>query len=210
MKIVFLALLLLNLVFLGWHFWRAPPEPAAAPTVDDGAHSSAVVAATGVKRVKPDSAAISDPVCAAFGPFADRADAEAAVATPRQQGRQFQITLKDITVVDSYRVYFPPYPSSDGAREMAGQLHGAGINDVYIIPAGARKNAVSVGVFNDRSGAERRRQHLRTLGFKPRVEATRKHKESRYWIRARQHSAAAALRRLVAKYAGEKRLVDCP
>ncbi|HET7370616.1 MAG TPA: hypothetical protein VFK45_07235 [Gammaproteobacteria bacterium] len=220
MKIVFLALLLLNLGFLAWNVWIAPaPRPAvsaaleadpsrsALPEPQPVAHQVVTAAGTGVEQ--PGVSAAEPAVCAAFGPFADRPAATAVAIAFRQPAAALDIASRATSVIDSYRVFFPPYPTAAAAQDMGARLRRAGVKDIYIIPGGEQRNAVSVGVFKDRDGAERRRRHLSDLGFTPAVEALERHDETRYWIRARNASAADLLRQAAAESGGEKRILSC-
>ncbi|HET6655308.1 MAG TPA: SPOR domain-containing protein [Gammaproteobacteria bacterium] len=226
MKIVFLALLLLNLGLLGWHVWVAPaPQPARSagdavlsalrhsPTSTPPRPAPVAVqpaaATADVPSERPSGAVADAAVCAEFGPFAEHLGATAVAAALGQRGAQFAITSHATSVIGSFRVYFPPYPTAAAAEDMGARLRRAGVKDVYIIPGGAQRNAVSVGVFKDRDGAERRRRHLNELGFEPQVEPLERHDETRYWIRASDTSAAALLRQAAKESGGKKRIVRC-
>lgn len=218
MKIVFLALLLVNLGLLAWHFWIVPPAaapaaPLASPDVPrlrlwhppppasipapvaPSPASSAPQPSTATMPMPstagPTAAAVDPPVCAEYGPFEVRS-AATAVANALEQ-RQFAATIasRATPIIESYWVYFPPFPSRAAAAEMASRLKRRGVKDYYIVPDGAMRNAVSVGVYHDRPHAVRRRQQVLKLGFKPRL-GTRGHDEPRFWVTA-QGDAARAL-----------------
>lgn len=219
MKIAFLALLLLNLGLLAWHYWvdAAPRQQTSgsrqiSPPRQMPARPEPVASRPSVAAADAAPGSSSEPaerVCAEFGPFADRSSAIVAAATLGQNESNFEIAPRKVSIVDSYRVYFPPYPTAAAAQAMRARLRSAGVKDVYIIPGGAQQNAVSVGVFKDRDGAERRRRHLGDLGFEPRIEPLVRHDEERYWIRVNSASAADLLRQTAAESGGEKRTVSC-
>lgn len=210
MKIVFLALLLANLGLLAWQAWVVPtrtrvaqPAPFDLPKAPalklwqpgDASAPSATVPAVARTTSAP---AADEPVCVEYGPFTDQAGATAAAAPLQQQGVAFEIAPQSAVVADSYRVYFPPFPTFAAARNMASRLRQAGVNDIYIIRDGSERNAVSVGVFNDRKGAEQRRQRLNGLGFKPQVEVRDQHQASSYWIKTTAAAGADLLRKFAA------------
>jgi cell division protein FtsN len=126
----------------------------------------------------------------------------------QQQGAAFAIEPQSAAVADSYRVYFPPFPTFAAARDMASRLRQAGVNDIYIIRDGDERNAVSVGVFKDRKGAEQRRRRLNGLGFKPEVEVRDQHQAGSYWIKTTTAAGAAVLRKFASADAAAGRQLD--
>lgn len=204
MKIVFLALLLLNLGLLAWHFWVAPPpvpptRQTAAPEVPrlklwqgapenpsppfpgpESARSPAPVTAS-LRRLVADT-------CAEYGPFGDRSAATQLAARLDRDGAATVIVARRASVAGGYWVYFPPYSSHDAAKAMAAKLRQRGVKDLFIVADGKQRNAISVGVFSDEAGARRRRKHLVELGFKP-LLGRRMRDEDRYWLQAKRQAA---------------------
>ena len=67
--------------------------------------------------------------------------------------------------ISSYRVYLPPLESRQSAARKVRELRGKGIRDVAVIMSGSLRNGVSLGVYENRSNADRRLGALGALGY---------------------------------------------
>jgi hypothetical protein len=87
------------------------------------------------------------------------------------------------TIEQGYWVYLQPFGSYDQAAEAVEQLVANGVTDYYVMPAGPFANAVSVGLYDQRSLALARRDEIEALGlgWPISVEMARKD-EARYWL----------------------------
>ncbi|HET6724671.1 MAG TPA: SPOR domain-containing protein [Gammaproteobacteria bacterium] len=209
MKIIFLALVLLNLGVLAWHFW-VQPAPTATLSVSqprDALPSEPATASADLPAANDLATAAAG--CTEYGPFTDRETLAGTLSSLQQHGPRFSVTSRDVVVTDSYRVFFPPYPTAAAAQEMAARLRAAGVSDIYVVPGGKQENAVSVGVFSDRQRAAHRRQRLQKMGYEPQVEPYTHHRQTDYWIRA-ETARAVDLLRSTAKHGPSNRSVtDC-
>ncbi|MEX0607476.1 MAG: SPOR domain-containing protein, partial [Halofilum sp. (in: g-proteobacteria)] len=119
--------------------------------------------------------------CFTIGPFSDPANAEAARTRLAQAGlssRQRSTSEEEAT---GYQVLLPPLPSAEEALTTARELAREGIEDYYIIVSDPElRNAVSVGVFQDKAFAERHRAELSRLGFEAEIRV-RSRSRTRYW-----------------------------
>lgn len=209
MKIIFLALVLLNLGVLAWHFW-VQPAPADGMSVSqhqDVPLPGPVSASADISATHEVAATAT--ACAEYGPFTAQQSVDAALSSLRQQGQQFSVDSRDVVIIDSYRVLFPPYPTADAAQEMAARLRAAGVSDIYVVPGGKQKNAVSVGVFSDKRRAAHRRERLQEMGYKPQVEPYTRHKQVNYWIRAETVRAVSSLRAAAKAGPSTRGITDC-
>jgi cell division septation protein DedD len=149
----------------------APAAPAA---------SSAAKAATGAPTV----AGPTRPVhCVTVGPFADLAAAAAASAL--LQSRGFTPAQRDEPGPDliAYSVYLDDVRSEAAATRMLQKLHSNGIADARVMPIATAAEAlrVSVGLFNERKGAERRVKQVKSLGLSAAI--TEQHQpQATYWV----------------------------
>ena len=64
---------------------------------------------------------------------------------------------------------------------MARQLSTKGVRDYYVVTAGDQQNTISLGLFRDQGNAEKRRNEISALGFKPELIA-RTEELPVYWI----------------------------
>ncbi|KOO77356.1 SPOR domain-containing protein [Stenotrophomonas maltophilia] len=118
-------------------------------------------------------AAAEPPRCIALGPFADRAAASSA------QGKAgtllSQVRLREQPAASGsarYRVMLPAAANRDEAQATVKLIVAAGLSDYYIISQGEDANAVALGQYRNREGAERRMAAVQAAGFQPRLVAS--------------------------------------
>ncbi|WP_164147387.1 SPOR domain-containing protein [Stenotrophomonas maltophilia] len=135
-----------------------PPAPTPTPAPE--------------KPVTPPVAA-EPPRCVALGPFADRAAATSA------QGKAStllsQVRLREQPAASGsarYRVMLPAAANRDEAQATVKRIVAAGLSDYYIISQGEDINAVALGQYRNREGAERRMAAVQAAGFQPRLVAS--------------------------------------
>ncbi|HGM7287702.1 SPOR domain-containing protein [Stenotrophomonas maltophilia] len=146
---------------------EAAPVAAAAKPV-----TPPVPVPAAEKPVTPPEAA-EPPRCVALGPFADRAAATSA------QGKAStlisQVRLREQPAASGsarYRVMLPAAANRDEAQATVKRIVAAGLSDYYIISQGEEANAVALGQYRNREGAERRMAAVQAAGFQPRLVAS--------------------------------------
>jgi hypothetical protein len=190
-RLIFAALLLLNIAFFAWVHWIATPTHGSAAVTPDasipslqlvragapsgtgsGASTAAVAgAATVTTSPAPTAAAATAPLrCRSLGPFVD--EATASTMTQRLQARGWTTRERDVesATPDSYWVYVSNLHDAAAQRRMIASLNAAGIHDAAIMTEPAQSDRVSVGVFADQAHAVRRAEQVRALGFKPTLQ----------------------------------------
>lgn len=134
---------------------RSPASAAAAIT--DAAAGESPLAANPDKR------------CFSIGPLVD----DSQIATMRTwivaMGGDPRLRVGERRELARYWVYFPPLPSRDEAVARVQQMRALGIDDLIVIPRGDMENAISLGVFSQRTSLERRLNELRTHGYEPSI-----------------------------------------
>lgn len=137
---------------------KPAPPPAAGPVPETPATPPA---------------AAEPPRCVALGPFADRAAASSA------QGKAgtllSQVRLREQPAASGsarYRVMLPAAANRDEAQATVKRIVAAGLSDYYIISQGEDANAVALGQYRNREGAERRMAAVQAAGFQPRLVAS--------------------------------------
>lgn len=193
--------------------------PAADAAAADAAAASAVpatapaVAAEPPPPKAPSAAAAAEPaatpVCLSLGPYPDRTAAETAAAAlgaaaPRPRLRE--VGDGDAT---SFRVLLPTIGGEDGVKAAVDRIVAAGIRDYYPIREGDAGNAIALGQYRSREGAERRKAELARAGFNVDLIPSGGSGQSRWWLDLRTDSAAqaTALRRQLG--AQRQRALDC-
>lgn len=174
------------------------PAPPAAP-------APAPTQAQAEPAAKP---AADAAVCLSVGPYADRDAAQAAVATLAAGAPRPRLREDADSGVTSFRVVLPTIGGEDGLKQATERIVAAGIRDYYPLRQGETGNAIALGQYRSREGAERRRQELARAGFNADLIPSGGG-QSRWWLDLRADSAAQAttLRRQFG--AARQRTVDC-
>lgn len=169
----------------------AAPAPAALPDAAKATATSAV-ATPAPATPEPTAAAPSRPLqCSSFGPFQSREQAQAAAAAlgadlSRSQLREVQPKAA------SYRVLTSQAASREEAQALARRIVEAGFSDYFIIAQGDDANAVALGQYRNREGAERRMAALAAAGFPVRIVGTGVEAGASWWLDAAHAATAAA------------------
>ncbi|UKE47385.1 SPOR domain-containing protein [Xanthomonas cerealis] len=179
----------------------ASPVAATAPSVPVEVPRAAAVAAAA------DPAAA--PVCLSLGPYPDRAAAQTAVAALGTAASRPRLREVGDDAATSFRVLLPTIGGEDGVKAAVDRIVAAGIRDYYPIREGDAGNAIALGQYRSREGAERRKAELARAGFNVDLIPSGGSGQSRWWLDLRADSAAqaAALRRRLG--APRQRALDC-
>ncbi|MCO7400220.1 SPOR domain-containing protein [Stenotrophomonas maltophilia] len=152
----------------------APAKPQAEPAKAPAAEATSSPTPAPVAAVVAQAPAVSEPPrCIALGPFADRAAASAAQS--RAGALLSQARLREQPAASGsarYRVLLPAAASREEAQATVKRIVAAGLGDYYIISQGEDANAVALGQYRNREGAERRIAAVQAAGFQPRLVAS--------------------------------------
>ena len=94
-----------------------------------------------------------------------------------------QSLIRDTTEKQKTRfwVYLPPYPSRQKAVDEAEKLAALGVEDYFVISDGRSDNAISLGIFNNKSDSDHRIKEINALGYTPKVEVSSE-EVSVFWV----------------------------
>ena len=164
-------------------------RPPAPPLARDISHlPGLVLASEPLPGTAPDSAptASTQPSghCVTVGPFSDLVLSAAAATLLTTRG--FTPTQRDEPGQDvvSFWVYLDNVPSEAAANRLLLELRAIGLTDVHTMPVTTPGEArrVSVGLFSERQGAERRARAVKTgLGATP-VITEQHNTQANYWV----------------------------
>jgi len=159
----------------------APPTPAPTP-VDAPAEARRPAAAA---TVEPAAAPSPRPQqCSSFGPFESRDRAQAAATALRADLVRSRLREVPPKAATSYRVLIPRAASREDAQAMVKRIVDAGFSDYFIIAQGEDANAVALGQYRNREGAERRLAALTAAGFPARIVGNGAEAAARWWLDA--------------------------
>lgn len=171
MRWVFVGVIALNLLYLGWRLAAAeegPPVAQAGITTAAKKFPSALrLLAERAESVSPPAVtADARPVegCPAVGPFVNDADADRvakAFATHHIDSSTVGIDRADAPL---YWVYLPPFSTRQGAIRKLRELQAKGV-DSFVVTEGADLNAISLGSFASHDSALGVRSRMRASGY---------------------------------------------
>ncbi len=189
----------------------APAAPTtAAPSTAPTPLAAVPAPAPTQSQVEPAAKPAADAaVCLSVGPYQDRDAAQAAVAALAPGAPRPRVREAADSDATSFRVILPTIGGEDGLRQATERIVAAGIRDYYPLRQGDAGNAIALGQYRSREGAERRRQELARAGFNADLIPSGGSGQSRWWLDLRADSAvqAATLRRQLG--AARQRTVDC-
>ncbi|HBK47087.1 MAG TPA: hypothetical protein DDZ67_11775, partial [Xanthomonadaceae bacterium] len=145
--------------------------------------------------------------CLSVGPFAGRAEAEAAVAKGRALATRIAAREVSDSDASSYRVMLPAVGDREAAQALVKRIAAAGIADYYLISQGEADNAIALGQYRSREGAERRQAALVAAGFPAQLIASGGSGQARWWVDLKTPLAASQVQRQLG--AARQRSLDC-
>lgn len=189
-RILFLLLLALNIGAASW-LYSTPPDPGSALPANDEGVPKLVLLSENERDSIAGTAEMASPaetksdlqndVCGSIGPFATQADMRAAVNALTPVVARIQFREAHAIAARGYWVYLPAPANRERALAIARELSNKGLSDYYIVTAGEQPNTISLGLFRDPANAEKRRNEIQALGFRPEV-SQRSDEVLVYWI----------------------------
>lgn len=181
--------------------------PAPTPAASVPAPAPVAAAPTPAAVPAPVTATPTPAQCVSLGPFADRATAQTAQSRAGNALRGAKLREVADAGATRYRVLLPPAASREEAQATVKRIVAAGVSDYYIIAQGEDTNAIALGQYRNREGADRRLAALSAAGFKATMVASGGDGSAQWWLDAtlaegtdpavaRQRSGAAQHRSL--------------
>lgn len=161
------------------------PAPAADPTPPEPRPDEPATPETQpASRDTPDGGAIETKVgqCQAVGPYGSRLDAKEAAARLGERQEQFTVVPTQ-TREQRFWVYLPPFVSRSAAMQGERELRAKGVRDIQVLAGDEKENGISLGLYRERSAAQRRLEQLRALGYAPRMDVIHQ-RRSYFWLQA--------------------------
>ena len=180
-------------------------EPAAEPP-DPGEGSPVTLPAT------PEAASAPPAFCAYAGGFQGRrAVADAALWLQSYGAEVLEVRHEERQIARSYRVYLPPFATSDEAAAKLREIRGRGVRDVMVIRDGDLANGISFGIYTKADNMHQRVAALDRLGYPVQSRADAVEIVEEYAIKARAAGPPDSLdAALTSRFPGRSiRIVDC-
>ncbi len=177
LRLIFLLLLSVNLLFLAWQAWMVPERDPEVVFVSPSPDRQLALAGSDSDR-SPIGTDWQLEGCVQLGPFAASGEAEARA---EQLGFSApHIRALSVTETVAWWVMIPAERVAD-TEAMRTRLDDRGAGDYFIIRSGEDAGGVSLGLFTAPERAERRRERVQALGFEPIIRERSETREG-YWL----------------------------
>lgn len=127
-------------------------------------------------------------VCKRIGAFVNEIDAVEAATWFEGEGIQTQKKIGMDTVWQGYWVYLPKYPNREAAEQVVMALREKGVKDMFIEIVQPNINAVSLGLYRQRSGAESRLRQIQAQGYAARI-GNKEREQAVFWLETQIEAA---------------------
>ena len=185
MRLFFLFLLIINLLFAAWQYYQPARQSASIQPLPDELQTIQLLhESQPVKQpveiveqledapVVPRLEVISklQPACFTLGPFNDEASVQQIRGRLEDKASSVSMRKKEENRVHRYWVYLPAFDSRKQAIAKSRELGRKKVKDYYIVRSGDNNNSISLGHFKEKAHADRRVKKLKRLGFEPELE----------------------------------------
>lgn len=162
---------------------EATPQVTDAPMVAKKPRKPVETIATErqTEAEPPTRAVFLELACYSLGPFDEEASVKSASSTLSELGLVTTYKSETRREISGYWVYIPPLPNRRDARKVTDMLKQRGIKDYLIVSTGSRRNAISLGFFGTRDGAQQHQTRMKALGLNPVLEDSFK-EISGFWL----------------------------
>jgi hypothetical protein len=194
-RVLFVGLLLINLLYMAWAEWiDVPPPPQPSPIAALPRLKLASDVPPDKRAAAPAKMALETPApqCVSVGPFTDAAVAAQAIEVLKAKNFAPQQRAAELPAVRRYWVYLDNVSSDAAVTRVLHRLEHAGIDDAEAMPPQTGPRRISLGLFDAADRAERRQKAVRSMGFKP-VMAERMLPGTVYWLDLTLASSAVAV-----------------
>lgn len=185
MRNTFIALLLVNLVYLAWSHWIDEPQlPPVNETLSRLPRLKLLSELPAEQRPTLNTrTALSDnPACLSVGPFGDTAHAAKAAGILTSKGLAPEQRAEEEGASEGFWVFVDGLKNEVEADRARLRLEKGGIRDALVIPTGSEAGRrVSLGLFIDRPQAEQRVAAVKRMGLRAEI-TERKLPKIVYWI----------------------------
>ena len=180
MRLFFLFLLMLNILFAAWQYVLPKKTVSQVPPLSGRLERLVLlkdaepVVKTEEVIVQPDDGVTvetpENKICYTLGPYTDKGLVTQIESQIASDVSDFVVREREEKELHRYWVYLPGYKSRQSAREGSKALAKKNVKDYYIIQTGDKKNSISLGHFKEKAYADARVRKLSKLGFDPQIE----------------------------------------
>jgi len=209
LRLLVIALLLLNLVLAGLQLLQGQGQPTASSVEDPGGDVAAPAIRLLSELEQASHAAPGTAECFEAGPYETVDARDALLAAVAPQAAWLGLRETEASVETGSWVFLPVQPDFVTARSMAMTLRDAGFADAEVVMEGDFKYSVTLGYFRNETNAQKQFAEARSLGFP--VQTRRQvEQQARYWLDFEQRTGAPYLAAAGMAESGLLRAIPCP
>jgi hypothetical protein len=184
MKNLLMLLVLANVLYYMWGKFVSEPEQSGVVVVNETelgpplnvSKSTVAEAAASVGAVlgtgKPsDLEALVGRSCVTLGPFKTNADADGALAEYESAGMRASVRTTQGQIFVGHWVQIRNIPDRETGNLILAKLSDGGLGDAYLVPTDDEGLKISLGLFGEKSRAERIELQARSLDLEPDITA---------------------------------------
>lgn len=186
MRWVFYSLIILNLLYLGWHMTARLVPADTSISVSAGSapdrlrllSEAPVDELAGAADAPETEVRAPAPLCTVVGPWSVAADARraaASLASYQAEAREFRVQRDRLNWV-----YLPAAENREEALRALGELQSQGV-DSFVVSEGEDANAISLGYFSSPDSARGLQVRMQNAGYPAEVRETAR-EVSEYWL----------------------------
>ena len=129
-----------------------------------------------------DAIHITKNLCYKLGPFTKDVMNEIRLLLEVEYQNKLSFGIETTSDITYYRIYIPPLVNKEKIKDTLALLDENGLKDHYVMSIDGRKNAIALGVFKERSAAEKVAAKAAKLGLSTTIEAISDDKNSLYQL----------------------------
>lgn len=201
MRLLFVFVVLLNVLYAGWHFYMPRDKEVKTghlpvglktltllheeqvPSVATARVDAVTQDEEGENPVKPieSKSEVVESACYTLGPFRDKNIMEQLQSAIAELVTDISVRKRKESEKHRYWVYVPAQKNRKQAKLMAKKLREKNINDFYVVLGGESRNSISLGHFKNAKHANRRAEKVAKLGFKTEINVIYRDYDM-YWL----------------------------
>jgi hypothetical protein len=198
-RVIFLALLSANLLFLAWAQWIDTPQSGTQdaalsrlPPLQLVSETPTTKPAAGAQKMALHDIGPSQQKCLTVGPFNDIGASASMAGVLRNRGFNPEQRAEEGETLDGYWVFVGGLDNAADVEQAMQKLEKNGFTDAHVMKASPAGRRISVGLFSRRERAERRALAVQKVGLEPEV-AERRFPGTVYWVDVMLHAGEQML-----------------
>ncbi|MCP3852174.1 MAG: hypothetical protein GY694_18330 [Gammaproteobacteria bacterium] len=165
---------------------KTPPQTEVVETIEQSAPEEISMIDMPAPTPTPKMGSIIEETqtesCYKLGPFTKDVMIQVRVLLETEYQNKLSFGIETTSAITYYRIYIPPLKDKEKIKKALSILDKNNMKDHYVMSIDGRKNAIALGVFKQRSAAEKVAEKATKIGFSTTIEAISDDKNSLYQL----------------------------